>query len=58
MTVDGSFPLGAAVCASLITHGVHPGFATVSAMIAGGAAGLVTAWLSTHLRILNLLAVF
>lgn len=56
MTVDGSFPLGAAVCASLITHGVHPGFATVSAMIAGGAAGLVTAWLSTHLRILNLLA--
>ncbi|RZI46553.1 ABC transporter permease [Candidatus Finniella inopinata] len=56
MTVDGSFPLGAAVCASLITHGVHPGLATLSAILAGSLAGWVTAWLSTHLRILNLLA--
>jgi len=56
MTVDGSFPLGAAVCASLITHGVHPGLATFAAVFAGALAGWVTAWLSTHLRILNLLA--
>ena len=56
MTVDGSFPLGAAVCAALITHGIHPGLATLAAIMAGALAGWVTAWLSTHLRMLNLLA--
>lgn len=56
LTVDGSFPLGAAVCASLITLGVHPGLATLAAIFAGALAGWVTAWLSTHLRMLNLLA--
>lgn len=54
--VDGTFPLGAATCAALIVIGVHPLLATVIAMILGGAAGLVTAWLSTHLRFLNLLS--
>ncbi|MBX9804647.1 MAG: ABC transporter permease [Alphaproteobacteria bacterium] len=56
MTVDGSFPLGAAVAATLITGGVNPYAATFAAVLAGSAAGLVTAWLSTHLRMLNLLA--
>ena len=56
LTVDGSFPLGAAVCASLITMGVHPGLATFAALLAGACAGWVTALLSTHLRMLNLLA--
>jgi putative ABC transport system permease protein len=56
LTVDGSFPLGAAVCAALITGGAHPALATVAAIFAGFLAGLVTAWLSTHLRMLNLLA--
>jgi putative ABC transport system permease protein len=56
LTVDGSFPLGAAVCASLITLGAHPGLATLAAIFAGAFSGLVTAWLSTHLRMLNLLA--
>ncbi len=56
MTVDGSFTLGAGVCAALIIHGVHPGLATFAAVFAGALAGWVTAWLSTHLRILNLLA--
>ncbi|MCX7338182.1 MAG: ABC transporter permease [Alphaproteobacteria bacterium] len=56
MTVDGSFPLGAAVCASLIVHGVHPVIATGAAILAGALAGLITAWLSTHLKMLNLLA--
>ncbi len=56
LTVDGSFPLGAAVCASLITVGVHPGTATLVAIFAGAFSGLVTAWLSTHLKMLNLLA--
>lgn len=56
MTVDGSFPLGAAVCAALITHGYNPLVSTLVAMMAGAGAGLVTAWLSTRLRMLNLLA--
>lgn len=56
MTVDGSFPLGAAVAATLITLGVNPCVATFAAIIAGAVAGIVTAWLSTHLRMLNLLA--
>ncbi len=56
MTVDGSFTLGAAVCAILITQGIHPGFATLAAIMAGALAGWATAWLSTHLRMLNLLA--
>jgi putative ABC transport system permease protein len=56
MTVDGSFPLGAAVAATLITAGVNPYVATLAATIAGAFAGIVTAWLATHLRMLNLLA--
>lgn len=56
MTVDGSFPLGAAVAATLITGGVNPYAATFAAVLAGSVAGIVTAWLSTHLRMMNLLA--
>lgn len=56
LSVDGSFPLGAATCAALIVTGVHPLVATVVAMILGGLAGLVTAWLSTHLKFMNLLS--
>lgn len=56
MTVDGSFPLGAAVAATLITTGVNPYAATLAATLTGAAAGIVTAWLATHLRMLNLLA--
>jgi putative ABC transport system permease protein len=56
MTVDGSFPLGAAVAATLITAGVNPYIATGAALVAGAMAGAITAWLSTHLRMLNLLA--
>ena len=56
LTVDGSFPLGAAVAAILIVHQVDPWLATLAALLAGAAAGLVTAWLNLRLRILNLLA--
>src|SRR5271169_2675788 len=56
MTVDGSFPLGAAVAATFITAGVNPYAATFAAVLAGACAGIVTAWLSTHLRMMNLLA--
>jgi putative ABC transport system permease protein len=56
LTVDGSFPLGAAVAATLITAKINPYAATFAAVLAGSCAGAITAWLSTHLRMLNLLA--
>lgn len=56
LTVDGSLPLGAAVSALAITHGIHPLAALVLAMAAGFMAGMVTALLNTKLNILHLLA--
>lgn len=56
LTVDGSFPLGGAVAAALIVTGWNPFVATAMAMVAGAAAGFVTAWLNVRLRILQLLA--
>jgi putative ABC transport system permease protein len=56
LTVDGSFPLGAAVSAALIVAGADPYLATGAAMMAGALAGLVTAALNLRFRILHLLA--
>ncbi len=56
LTVDGSFPLGAAVSATLIVSGWDPWLATGLAMVAGAMAGMVTAWLNVKLKILHLLA--
>jgi putative tryptophan/tyrosine transport system permease protein len=56
LTVDGSFPLGAAACAAAIVHGADPFLATALAVLAGACAGLVTAMLSVRFRIMNLLA--
>ncbi|QPF72388.1 ABC transporter permease [Roseateles sp. DAIF2] len=56
LTVDGSFPLGGAVCATLIASGASPYTATLAATAAGAAAGLLTGWLNVRLRIMDLLA--
>ncbi|WP_421723088.1 ABC transporter permease [Bauldia sp.] len=56
LTVDGSFPLGAAVTAVLIVAGINPWVATGAAIIAGCCAGLVTAFLNVRFKILHLLA--
>jgi putative ABC transport system permease protein len=56
LTVDGSFPLGAAVAAVLIIAGLNPWLASAVAMVAGAVAGLVTAMLNVRFRILHLLA--
>ena len=56
LTVDGSFPLGAAVAAALIVAGTDPYLATAVAILAGATAGLVTAWLNVRFGILHLLA--
>ncbi len=56
LTVDGSFALGAAIAAVLITNGVNPFLATLAALGVGLCAGLATSLLNTKLRIPALLA--
>jgi len=56
LTVDGSYPLGAAVVAVLIVRGMNPGLAMVIALLAGAAAGLFTGFLHTRLKIAPLLS--
>ena len=52
LTVDGSFPLGAAVAAAAITGGLGPWLGTALAIAAGALAGLVTAILNVRFKIL------
>jgi putative tryptophan/tyrosine transport system permease protein len=56
LTVDGSFPLGAAVAATLILAEWDPWLATGLAMLAGAVSGIVTATLNVRFKILHLLA--
>ena len=56
ITPDGSFPLGAAVAATLIVGGTDPLLATVAAFFAGMVTGYVTGLLHTRLRVTELLA--
>ncbi|MCC2595496.1 ABC transporter permease [Pusillimonas sp. MFBS29] len=56
LTVDGSFPLGGAVAATLISAGMDPFTSTLVATFAGAFAGMVTGWLNVKLKIMDLLA--
>ena len=56
MTVEGTFPLGAATAVTAISHGMNPYLATLLAVITGMAAGLVTGLLYTKGKIPSLLA--
>jgi putative ABC transport system permease protein len=56
LTVDGSFPLGGAVAATLISAGQDPFLATALAIVAGALAGFITGWLNVRLKIMDLLA--
>ena len=56
LTVDGSFPLGAAVASSLIVSGQSPFLATFIAFIAGALAGAMTGLLNTKAKISDLLS--
>ena len=56
LTVDGSFPLGGAVGALCISSGMDPFLATALAALAGACAGVLTAILNVHLKIMDLLA--
>lgn len=56
LTIDGSFPLGAATTAALIVAGYSPLFTLVAAFGGGALAGVVTAVIATRLNIHSLLA--
>jgi putative ABC transport system permease protein len=56
LTVEGSFPLGAAVASAMIVAGVPAWLATIAAFLAGGLAGLITGFLHAKLNIPALLA--
>lgn len=55
MTTDGAFTLGCAVSATLVVAG-HPWLALPAAMLAGAAAGGITALLQTKCRVPSILA--
>ena len=54
--VDGTFPLGAAVTAVLMTKGVDPWLTLPASLIVGGLAGLFTGLVHVKLKVRNLLA--
>ena len=56
LTVDGSFPLGAAVTAVLLVRGVNPYLTLPVAMGVGALAGLVTGVIHVRLKVRDLLA--
>jgi putative ABC transport system permease protein len=56
LTVDGSFPLGAAVAAVSLIAGWDPWLAMALAAAAGALAGFATAFISVRFGILHLLA--
>ena len=55
LTVDGSFPLGGAVCATLIAAGTDP-FGHDRGHLRRRGRRLVTGWLNVKLKIMDLLA--
>ena len=55
LSVDGTFPLGAAVTAVCLLAGVDPIVALLLAMLAGALAGFITGALHVYLKITNLL---
>ena len=56
LTVDGSFPLGAAVTAVLLVKGFHPYLTLLVAMAVGALAGLATGIIHVRLKVRDLLA--
>lgn len=56
MSVDGTFPLGAAVAAVCLSKGFNPLAACAAAFLAGCIGGLITGVLHVKLRINNLLS--
>ncbi len=56
LTVDGSFPLGAAVTGVLLVQGVNPFLTLLAALLIGAVAGFVTGFIHVKLGVRDLLA--
>lgn len=56
LTVDGSFPLGAAVAAILVTNGVNPYLSLLIAFACGVLAGICTGLIHVKLKVRDLLS--
>ncbi len=56
LSVDGSFPLGAAVSAVLLVQGVDPFVTLLAALGTGAIAGLITGLIHVRLKVRDLLA--
>ena len=56
LTVDGSFPLGAAVTAALITRGVNPYLTLPLSFAAGVLAGICTGLIHVKFKVRDLLS--
>lgn len=56
LTVDGSFPMGAAVTAVLISKGVNPILTMPAAFAAGALAGVLTGLIHVKLKVRDLLS--
>ena len=56
LTVDGSFPLGAAVTAALITRGMNPYLTLPIAFLVGVIAGICTGFIHVKCKVRDLLS--
>ena len=56
LTVDSSFPLGAAVCVVMIKAGINPYITLPVAFVAGGISGLVTGIIHVKFKVRDLLS--
>lgn len=56
MSVDSSFPLGAAVTAMMMSKGISPLLTLPASMIAGALAGMLTGLIHVRLKVRDLLA--
>ena len=56
MSVDGTFPLGAAISAALLVNGVNPWLSILAAAAGGALAGAITGLMHVKLKIDNLMA--
>lgn len=56
LSVDGTFPLGAAISAILLINGVNPWLSLIIATIGGAIAGAITGFLHVKLKITNLMS--
>lgn len=56
LSVDGTYPLGAAITAVLLINGVNPWLAIIISAVGGAIAGGTTAFLHVKLKISNLMS--